>query len=78
MGGKGVGSVARLEVTATKGFALREVAAIQVERTGIVGNRAETECAQTVRHVGDVRPFAFDARTVAGLVRAGDPVCLQP
>lgn len=78
MGGKGVGSVARLEVTATKEFSLREVAAIQVESTGIVGNREETECAQTVRHVGDVRPFAFDERTVAGLVRAGDPVFLQP
>ncbi|MFF0698531.1 MOSC domain-containing protein [Streptomyces tendae] len=34
-----VGSVARLEVTATKGFALRQVPELQVERTGIVGNR---------------------------------------
>ncbi|MFC9488287.1 MOSC domain-containing protein [Streptomyces hydrogenans] len=34
-----VGTVARLEATATKGFALREVPLMQVERTGIVGNR---------------------------------------
>ncbi|NYV72782.1 MOSC domain-containing protein [Streptomyces sp. UH6] len=35
----GIGSLARLEVTATKGFALRVVPEIQVESTGIVGNR---------------------------------------
>lgn len=34
-----VGSVARLETAATKGFALRSVLAVEVSRTGIVGNR---------------------------------------
>ncbi|WP_148573463.1 MOSC domain-containing protein [Nocardioides caldifontis] len=34
-----VGSVASLDVSATKGFALRSVPAVQVSPTGIVGNR---------------------------------------
>lgn len=34
-----VGSVARLDTAATKGFALRSVSAVEVSRTGIVGNR---------------------------------------
>ncbi|MEW2571830.1 MOSC domain-containing protein [Streptomyces sp. NPDC047070] len=34
-----VGSVVRLEVTATKGFALRQVPEMRVEPTGIAGNR---------------------------------------
>ncbi|MFJ7213681.1 MOSC domain-containing protein [Amycolatopsis sp. NPDC098790] len=34
-----VGSVVRIEVTATKGFALRSVPDVRIERTGIVGNR---------------------------------------
>ncbi|MFF3501230.1 hypothetical protein [Streptomyces sp. NPDC003247] len=34
-----VGSVARLDIAVTKGFMLREMPALQAERTGIVGNR---------------------------------------
>lgn len=34
-----VGSVSRLDISATKGFAVRSVPAVDVARTGIVGNR---------------------------------------
>ncbi|MEU6103336.1 MOSC domain-containing protein [Streptomyces flaveolus] len=100
-----VGSVDRLEVAATKGFALQGVPEMHVASTGIVGNRefflvdiderlysvprdpvflnhwtaydpaSETfsvgrgetaECAQVLGHVGGLRPFRLDDRTVEG------------